>query len=85
MDSDRLDRKDKRNFIYMLIFLALVLLSSICIFNAVMSKESELEKTEGETFETPEQAYIETKRIIEDVSVKLNKGIFSIEKIKHLE
>jgi len=79
------DKKENRNFIYMLIFLALVLLSSICIFNAVMSKESELEKTEGETFETPEQAYIETKRIIEDVSVKLNKGIFSIEKIKHLE
>lgn len=77
--------KDKRNFILMLIFLGLVLISSVLIFDWVMKKESKLEQTEPETFETPEQAYLETKAILSDVSVKLNKGIFSLEKVKSLE
>lgn len=79
------ENKDKKNFILMLIFLGIVLLSSIWIFNAATEKEAELEQTEPETFETPEQAYLETKEILFDVSTKLNKGIYSIEKVKNLE
>lgn len=79
------ENKDRRNFILMLIFLGLVLISSVLIFNSVMKKESELEKTEPETFETPEQAYRETKEILFDVSSKINKGIYSIEKINSIE
>ena len=77
--------KDKKNFILMLIFLGLVLISSVLIFNSVMKKESKLEQTEPETFETPEQAYLETKAILFDVSSKLNKGIYSLEKVKTME
>jgi len=76
------DNKDRRNFILMLIFLGLVLISSILIFDWVMNKESKLEQTEPETFETPEQAYLETKEILFDVSSKINKGVYSIDKVK---
>ena len=69
----------------MIIFLCLVLISSILIFNAVMKKESELEITEPQSFETPEQAFIETKQILNEVSTKLNKGIYSIERVKTLD
>nr|WP_297309229.1 hypothetical protein [uncultured Flavobacterium sp.] len=77
--------KDKRNFILMLIFLGLVLISSVLIFDWVMNKESKLEQTEPETFETPEQAFIQTKAILSDVSSKLNKGVYSLEKVKSIE
>lgn len=77
--------KDKKNFILMLIFLGLVLITSVILFDWVMNKESKLEQTEPETFETPEQAYLETKAILFDVSSKLNKGIYSLEKVKTME
>mgnify|MGYP003499291391 FL=1 len=79
------ENNDRRNFILMLIFLGLVLISSVLIFDWVMNKESKLEQTEPETFETPEQAYLETKEILFDVSSKINKGIYSIEKINTIE
>ncbi|WP_177763900.1 hypothetical protein [Flavobacterium sp. I3-2] len=79
------ENKDKRNFLLMLIFLGLVLISSVLIFNSVMKKESKLEETEPETFETPEQAYHKTKDILFNVSTKINKGIYSIEKINTAE
>lgn len=71
--------RDKRNFIFMLLFLVLVLISSICVFYAVNKKDSKLE---GTTFDTPEEAYIETEKILNNVSSNLNKGIKSAE---HLE
>jgi len=77
--------KDKKNFILMLIFLGLVLISSILIFNSVMEKESKLEQTEPQSFENPDQVYIETKEILLDVSLKLNKGIYSIERVNTIE
>jgi len=77
--------KDKRNFILMLVFLGLVLISSILIFDWVTNKESKLEQTQPETFETPEQAYLKTKEVLFDVSEKINKGVYSIEKVKTIE
>lgn len=81
----KVENKDRKNFILMLIFLGLVLISSVLIFNWATKEEEKLETTEPETFETPEQAFHETKAILSNVSSKINKGIYSIEKVNSFE
>lgn len=74
--------KDKRNFLFMLLFLFLVLLSSISIYYAVNRKES---KVYGTTFATPEEANLETQKLLNDVSIRINKGIESTDRLQKFE